>query len=232
MFLSLALVGFIVFLCIEFVLEQVGQPIRQEPPPVTVSNFFNEEQPPSRKRIFTIEEIQSQFRIVTPPNFAQIEGNWITVLCRWTPPGPEYEEPPVQPPLFADELMIPWTMQFGSGTWFARIAAESGEHRLQILDQDITVYVHDQGTSPRGKLVLHEGTDDPTRCGECHTVIESKNVIVHKSRSLAIGPLLPSEACFVCHDTEAVQRQHSKLVEMPGDNCAACHQLHGERARE
>jgi len=233
-FFSVLFVGLIVFLCVDFSLDQLGRPIHGALPSTEIGSQSREDDRPWRKRLFTAEEIQSQFRIVTPPDRSLITGHWVPVLCRWTPLEPGMEGPPVQPQLFFDEALIPWTMSFGTDVWFARVQVGNGEHQLRLLGQDLTVFVHDSVPENSGDernrnlLVIHEGTDDPTRCGECHAVIQGKNDIIHTSRSLTIGPLRPSESCFACHKVETVEIRHSKHAELPGNDCATCHRLHGE----
>ena len=234
---TVLLIGLIVFLAVEFMTDPFGSPIYSGVSSTVAETLADEVKPPQRKRLFSPAEIQSQFRIVTPLNHSRIEAEWVTVLCHWTPPTPDMEEPPVQPQLFWAEKLIPWTMRFGSNTWFARVPAESGEHHLHILGQDLTVVVHPPVAASRSgsgkaknRLIVHEGTDDPACCGECHLIIDGRHDIVHKSRALTIGPLRPSEACFSCHDIDDADRCHSKLTEPPGNDCANCHRLHGKIA--
>ena len=237
-FLSVLFLGLIIFLCVDFSLEQLGRPIHGALPSTEAVDQSREDDRPWRKRLFTAEEIQSQFRIVAPPDRSLIVGNQVAVLCRWTPTEPGMEGPPIQPQLYFDEMLVPWTMSFGANVWFAQVKAESGEHRLRLLGKDLTVFVHDSvpthsgGEKKRNQLIIHEGTDDPARCGECHVVIQGKNDVVHKSRGLTIGPLRPAESCFSCHKTEAVEQRHSKLVKLPGNDCAVCHRLHGEQPND
>ena len=236
---SLSLVAIIVFLIAEFLTDPGGgTPIQARLPSMETEDDPNDENNLSLRKPFpTAEEIQSQFRIVTPPNLARIEGRWITVLCRWVPPkGSNEREPPVIPHLFCDNLLIPWTMTFGNDVWFARIkVSRTGKHHLRVLSQDLIVHVDDsgvenirQGEKPRKPLIIHEGTDDPKRCGECHVIVESTSVPIHQRRGLTIGPLHPSEACFACHQPETVRERHSKLPEPAGNDCASCHRLHGQ----
>ena len=235
-----SLVTLIAFLIVEFLTDPEGGTPIQARLPQSVDSPPDENDPPPHKSLPSIEEILSQFRVVTPPNHAEIEGRWITAICRWTPPkGSNDDVPPVTPQLFCDNLLIPWTMTFGNDAWFTRFKVEeAGEHLLTILSQDLSVYVngsigenlHSAGETWK-PLILHDGTDEPTRCGECHIMIEGKNDLVRKSRGLTIGPLRPSEACFVCHQPGAVKERHSILTEPPGDDCAHCHRLHGEQVQ-
>ena len=231
------LLGLIAFLGAEFLSNPFGSPISSGVQSTVADTASDEDKVPQRTRIFSPTEIQTQFRIVTPPDHVRIEGKWVTVLCRWTPPEPNMEEPPVQPQLFFDDVLTPWTMRFGSDTWLVRVPAGSGEHQLHILGQVITVFVFhpipatlSDGDKMKNRLIVHEGTDDPACCGECHIIIDGKQDIVHKSRGLTIGPLRPSETCFSCHNIDDVDRRHSQLAEPPGNDCASCHRLHGKAA--
>ena len=237
---SLSLVTVIVFLIVEFLTDPEGRtPIqaRRLPSAATDDDYPEENNSLPRKPLPSVDEILSQFHIVTPPSHARIEGRWITVICRWTPPkGSNEKDPPVIPPLYCNNLPVQWNMTFGNDVWFAHFEVEEvGEHHLTLLSQDLIVYVDDseegnfRHTEKKWKpLISHEGTNAPNRCTECHVMIEGKNDLVRKSRDLTIGPMRPSEACFACHQPETVKRRHSLLTELPGDDCASCHRLHGQ----
>ncbi len=231
-FLSILFVSFILFLFVDFSLEQLGKPIRST---VSSSPEFEDHEPPRRKRVFTAEELLSQFRFVTPLDRVWINGNHLTVLCRWTSPDPDIESPPVQPQLLIDETLVPWTVCFGPDVWLANVVMRSGEHHLRILGKDFNVFFHK--AKPKGsadteklwkQLIVHEGTDDPNRCDECHVMIEGKADVVRKGRGLTVGPLRPFETCFDCHEPAKVDRRHAKLPEPPSQNCSSCHRLHGD----
>ena len=218
MVMLLLLVGFVGFVCIEFLADMLGHPLNvglQQPPDISL---FSEP--------LTTNEWKSPFELITPKDLTQMQGPDVVVL--YTVRSPER---PIMPPyLLIDNTLYPWEVQYGENTWFSRIHLPDGRHRLCIAETEIEFYTTQKNITLIGQDLLgwhrpHPDANKPDRCADCH---EGSSQLINPlitGRGNAIGPWKGPASCFSCHEEEKHDAVHASLLPF-SNQCVRCHPIH------
>lgn len=233
---SLAIVSVIAFIAVEFTMDMIGRPLQfgEMPCPDEVV-----ESAPKDYRNVDIDQILSEFRLLSPIHRSRIPGGRVCVLCTWHPGLKEKDrKPPVPLRLYVDEFLVPWDVQFGSNTWIARLDLSSGPHQLRTSVFDADVFVDDSSASSREDALKdwpefrsHPEIDDITRCDNCHYRIERPDDVVRRGYDRTIGPWKGSASCLTCHPAAEFERTHRHRF-APQEDCRLCHEPHGTTIAE
>ena len=220
MLLSVVLMLFIGFMCIEFLMDMLGQPlISGTQSPSYVVDLFPEQDNPNL--------LKSPFELITPRHHTQMRGPEVVVI--YTHRLPEHS-PAIPPDLLVNDTPHPWEVQFGSNTWFARLQLQPGLHRVQVeeAEAEFRVATEDFHTWSPGEWSWnrpHPDTDKIDRCYDCHAVSVQPTDFPAKGRTFALGAWKGAESCFVCHESEKHAFRHAAL-QSTTNQCFRCHSMH------
>ncbi|GHT28632.1 hypothetical protein FACS18942_09200 [Planctomycetales bacterium] len=204
-----------------------------------------------------VKNVLEQTVLITPARKCRIRNNnngtdknaansntVVPFLYKWdTGRGKKDTEPPFPLHLFADGLPVEWDAKFGKTVFFAAVKLPPGLHRLHTSVHEIEVFVENKTSSEQQKTQpirysgwkefrFHSGTDDASRCDECHKHKENTDeVLAGKNCFAPVVEWKGGQYCADCHKNFNFQETHKHTVEVYKD-CRKCHSVHGTMSGE
>jgi hypothetical protein len=134
------------------------------------------------------------------------------------------------PTLLIDDVPHPWETQYGTNTWFARLALKTGLHRVQAEESEAEFFVETLDSSLRSSELWtwhrpHPGTDNTDLCYGCHEMHNVPTAPFAAGHNKAIGLWKGIASCFECHNAEAHAIRHAALQPIT-NQCLRCHTMH------
>ncbi len=236
-FVSILLTMLIGFIFFEFSMDLIGKPLEFAK---NGSEEFEEKDNSSRERMNTLQEVVSQFRLLSPLPRSVVPGGdvgndaaerEVVVLCTWEAPENSKRAstmPLASLSLYVDDVLQPWDVQFGQNTWMARCRLQPGLHVIRTPVFEVPFFVEGDVKAPKDwkKMRSHAIAEDSKRCGDCHFMIDRPGDMVRTGRDLTVGPWKGGDACMSCHEMETFKRGHLHDPATYGD-CRLCHAIHG-----
>ena len=217
--MSLILIVFAVFICVEFFADMIGHPLDFAPQPPPLESALI----PDQNRT---SEVKKTFELISPKHQTQMSGPKVAAI--YTHRSPDL--PAVPPSLLLNGKPHSWEIQYGNNTWFAQLELEAGNHHLQVDEAEADFFVsmpHSllQSLEPWAGIRPHPETKKTDRCNGCHEVFEEPTHPLIARSGRAIGAWKGIGSCFSCHEEEDHETRH--IVVLPvSDQCLRCHTIH------
>ncbi|MDR3233619.1 MAG: hypothetical protein LBT46_08165 [Planctomycetaceae bacterium] len=230
--LSVIFGGFVLFVCIEFLMDMLGSPFSFAPkaPPKQPADA-------SKEIMMPFDDSVKNFKLITPKDKTRTASPETVILVHWKPENPAVPNPLYRFDLWVDECFIPWDMQYGQDTWFAKVPFTAGKHHIRTpaFESEFFVETPDAPGKQQGPpdwtfFRLHPCTDEADQCGKCHLIEAKQQDVQTKHRSLTVGRWKGTDSCFDCHKRNAVEQTHK--IHLPSTNappaqrCTECHTVH------
>ena len=216
-FMSLIMVVFIGFICIDFLAEMTGHP------------FFGTQSSPQDLEFLpdqdSIAESKLPFELITPKHQTQMWGTDIVVI--YTRRLPDSSTMP--PDLMIDDVRYPWEKQYGNNTWFARLSLPVGLRHVRVEEAEAEFFIETADSSVRSQEPWlwnhpHPGTKEMDQCHVCHVILDVPTDPLALGRAQGIGVWKGITSCFDCHDIEEYEYRHAAV--QPAKQCLRCHTVH------
>jgi hypothetical protein len=227
--LSFLFGSLICFVVVDFFLDMAGSPIRFEESVPPLEDVVE----PMIRNPVSVNELSSQFRLISPKDHSRIVGPEVVVLCKWRPPaGSRRGLPLLHFDLWVDDLLVPWGVQYGSDTWFVRLKLGAGKHRLRTVAFETEIFVEPSDIPAEMKgpadwmlLTPHPDINSVNRCGDCHEIIAKTDDLLIRGHARTVGIWKGQDSCFGCHQIPDFEQQHRDVTQ-PMNDCRDCHTLH------
>jgi len=222
-FMSVALIGLIGFISIEFFADMAGHPLNFGRHPLSPDIVL-----PLESDGIEIPKIPCE--LITPKHQTLMMGPEVVVIyTRRT-----LDQGTKQPDLVVDDVHHPWEAQYGDNTWFVRLQLPAGLHRVQVEESEAEFFVEILTSTERsmeqwGWHRPHPDTNKLDQCNDCHemdyqpTNLSAMPLI---GRRQAIGAWKGIVSCFECHESEEHDVRHRVIQPMSTDQCLRCHAMH------
>jgi hypothetical protein len=220
-----ALLGFILFVLVEFTIDITGNP-------VAVSPDVQSLEPPEEQKkneLPTAEAIKSQFHFVSP-----IAGSAVPpvfpIIYTWKG---NTVMPVRMMDLWIDGVLTPWEMQFGNNTWMRNVILTPGKHRVKTPIEEIEFEVIGAEKTAKNALKIHEGIGESQHCNRCHQLLDNPEDLVRPGYGLTIGAWKGNASCLDCHGKPEMKLSENHLqYNIMANHCNQCHAVHGGDRRQ
>lgn len=188
-----------------------------EPIPESI-DYIIENDPPG-------QIVNSEFKLITPPNQAVVKSGNISLVCR------KFGNNPQPPTLYFDDIHTEWSYEPSDKIWIANVYLWPGVHKLKLGKNDLKICAvktdkdSDRLLTDPGVPIswvpsyIHPDSNQWDKCFDCHKVPRDP-------RFANIGPFDMSVDCNSCHLKLEMTQRHGEITSKPINDCTSCHSIH------
>jgi hypothetical protein len=212
-FMSVVLLLFVGFVSIDFLADIAGYPL------------FAPKTPSHETPIILPDQDTREYLLVTPKHQTRIFGPEVVVIYTQCSPNGLTRIPD----MWLNDVQLPWDMQYGDNTWFARLELKAGQYHLRVAESEADFFVETldsaiRSPEPWAWYRPHPGTDQIDTCDNCHKMT-TRPADILAGRGGTIGAWQGRRSCFACHKEEYHEGIHYQVRPTPYQ-CTGCHVMH------